>query len=144
MVLSFRLSLSLGFRVRPGGGEIPRVTLIPFIRGLLLIPFAAMSSAMRSLIKSFVGGSKPKEGSLFPSTRDVIEMHGYFDAKQRAGPATARVCDITKARDVFISCLESYGGDIFKKKHTHTHTHTQANTNQQIKNESLPWLLSSR
>ena len=28
-------------------------------------------------------------------------MHCYFDAKQRAGPAIAVVCDTTKARDVF-------------------------------------------
>ena len=28
-------------------------------------------------------------------------MRGYFDAKQRTGPAIAVVCDITKSRDVF-------------------------------------------
>ena len=42
-----------------------------------------------------------KEGSPFLAKGDVIEMHGYFSATERAGPAIAVVCDSTKAREVF-------------------------------------------
>ena len=60
-----------------------------------------MSSSIRSLVKGLAGASKVKEGSPFLAKGDVIEMHGYFGATERTGPAIAVGFDSTKAREVF-------------------------------------------